>query len=87
MGSVALRNPQLEKEAVAEYGDKIAVGIDALHGKVAAEGWIEQSEVDYIFGQRDGSGRGKRPLSLLIFHDGTLTPNLEMLDQLNRCFL
>ena len=36
------------KEAVAEYGDKIAVGIDALHGKVAAEGWIEQSEVDYI---------------------------------------
>lgn len=68
LGSVALRNPQLVKEAVAEYGDKIAVGIDALHGKVAAEGWIEQSEVDYITLAKEMEAVGVRPLSLLIFH-------------------
>lgn len=41
LGSVALKSPALVKEAVAEYGDKIAVGIDAKGGYAAAEGWTE----------------------------------------------
>ncbi len=48
LGSVALKNPALVREAVAAYGDRIAVGIDARDGKVATEGWLEVSEVDYI---------------------------------------
>lgn len=48
LGSVALKNPQIVVDAVKEYGDKISVGIDAKNGIVAAEGWLEDSQVDYI---------------------------------------
>lgn len=48
LGSVALKNPQIVIDAVKEYGEKIAVGIDAKNGIVAAEGWLESSQVNYI---------------------------------------
>ena len=48
LGSVALKNPQIVVDAVKEYGEKIAVGIDAKNGIVAAEGWLEESQVNYI---------------------------------------
>lgn len=48
LGSVALKNPQMVIDAVEEYGEKIAVGIDAKNGTVASEGWLESSGVDYI---------------------------------------
>lgn len=48
LGSVALKNPQIVVDAVKEYGDKISVGIDAKNGIVAAEGWLEDSQVNYI---------------------------------------
>lgn len=48
LGSVALKNPQIVIDAVKEYGDKISVGIDAKNGIVAAEGWLEDSQVNYI---------------------------------------
>ena len=38
IGSAAVKNPQLVKDAVKEYGDRIAVGIDAKNGYVATEG-------------------------------------------------
>ena len=38
LGSAALRDPQFVAEAVKRYGKRVAVGIDALGGKVAAEG-------------------------------------------------
>ena len=48
LGSAALRDPEFVREAVKRHGKHIAVGIDALDGKVAAEGWLEQSQVDYL---------------------------------------
>ena len=48
LGSVALKNPELVRQAVDVYGDKIAVGIDAKHGMVATEGWTEDSQMDFI---------------------------------------
>jgi len=48
IGSAAVKNPVLVKEAVEKYGDKIAVGIDALKGSVRTEGWLENSGLDYI---------------------------------------
>ena len=48
LGSAALRDPEFVREAVKRHGKQIAVGIDALDGKVAAEGWLEQSQVDYV---------------------------------------
>ena len=49
LGSSALKNPELVKNAVKVFGsEKIAVGIDAKNGMVATEGWLETSDVNYI---------------------------------------
>lgn len=49
LGSVALKNPKLVSDAVEKFGsEKIVVGIDAMNGMVATEGWLESSDVNYI---------------------------------------
>ncbi len=45
LGTVAVKNPELVQEAVKVYGDKIGVGIDAVNGWVAIQGWEEISQV------------------------------------------
>lgn len=45
LGTVAVRNPQLVREAAAAFPGRIAVGIDARDGFVAIEGWAEISEL------------------------------------------
>ena len=45
LGTAALRNPTLVKEAARAHPGRIAVGIDAKAGKVAVEGWAETSEM------------------------------------------
>ena len=44
LGTVALKQPDLVKQACAEYGARVAVGIDARDGMVATEGWLEVSQ-------------------------------------------
>ena len=48
LGTAAISNPELIKEAVKVYGDKIAVGIDAINGRVAIHGWEKVSNVSAI---------------------------------------
>lgn len=49
LGSVALKDPQLVSQAIEKFGsEKIVVGIDAMNGMVATEGWLESSDVNYI---------------------------------------
>ena len=45
LGTIALRNPALVKEACREFPGRIVVGIDAKQGKVAVEGWAETAEL------------------------------------------
>nr|WP_298690773.1 1-(5-phosphoribosyl)-5-[(5-phosphoribosylamino)methylideneamino]imidazole-4-carboxamide isomerase [uncultured Dongia sp.] len=45
LGTVALKNPDLVKQACRTFPGKITVGIDAKGGKVAVEGWAETSEL------------------------------------------
>ena len=45
LGSVAVKNPALVKEAYAKYGERIVVGIDAKDGMVAVDGWGVSSDV------------------------------------------
>lgn len=45
LGTVALRDPDLVRTACRRHPGRIAVGIDARGGRVAVEGWAEQSEV------------------------------------------
>ena len=44
LGTIALKQPDLVKEACAKYGARVAVGIDARDGMVATEGWLEVSQ-------------------------------------------
>lgn len=48
LGSAAVKDPALVKEAVKEFGESIAVGIDARDGMVATEGWLKKSLVSYL---------------------------------------
>lgn len=43
LGTAAVSNEDFLKEAVAKYGDKIAVGADIKNGCIAIKGWVEQS--------------------------------------------
>ncbi len=45
LGTVALRDPALVKEACKRHPGRIAVGIDARDGYVAVEGWAETSSM------------------------------------------
>jgi len=45
LGTLALRNPDLVREACRRFPGCVAVGIDARGGKVAVEGWAETSEL------------------------------------------
>ncbi|SEQ51705.1 1-(5-phosphoribosyl)-5-[(5-phosphoribosylamino)methylideneamino] imidazole-4-carboxamide isomerase [Faunimonas pinastri] len=48
LGTAALRDPDLVREAAAAHPDRIAVGIDARGGKVAVEGWAETSDMEAV---------------------------------------
>lgn len=48
LGTVALKNPALVKDACHLFPGQVAVGIDAKGGKVAVEGWAETSELSAL---------------------------------------
>jgi len=45
IGTAAVRDPDLVKNAAKKFPGRVAVGLDARDGKVAVEGWAETSEV------------------------------------------
>jgi phosphoribosylformimino-5-aminoimidazole carboxamide ribotide isomerase len=45
IGTAAVRDPKLVREAAAAFPGRVAVGLDARDGKVAVEGWAEASEL------------------------------------------
>lgn len=48
LGTIALRNPDIVREACKEFPGEIVVGIDAKAGHVAVEGWGESSSLTAI---------------------------------------
>ncbi len=49
LGTIAIKNPKITKEAVKKFGgDRVVIGIDAKHGKVAINGWIDITEKDVV---------------------------------------
>ena len=58
LGTVAVRDPALVKEAAKKWPGQVAVGIDARGGMVAVEGWAETSELAVIELARRFEGAG-----------------------------
>ena len=48
LGTAAVRNFGCVESCVKNFGDKIAVGVDASGGKVAVSGWLEVTDVDSL---------------------------------------
>jgi phosphoribosylformimino-5-aminoimidazole carboxamide ribotide isomerase len=48
IGTAAVRDPELVKNAAKAFPGRVAVGLDARDGKVAVEGWAETSEVTVL---------------------------------------
>ena len=48
LGTVALKNPDLVKEACRSFPGRVAVGVDAKGGMVAVEGWAETSDISAL---------------------------------------
>ncbi|WP_295814440.1 1-(5-phosphoribosyl)-5-[(5-phosphoribosylamino)methylideneamino]imidazole-4-carboxamide isomerase [uncultured Nitratireductor sp.] len=74
LGTVAVRDPELVKEACKAFPGKIAVGIDARAGKVAVEGWAETSDLSAVELARRFEGAGVAAIIYTdIDRDGVLT--------------
>lgn len=58
LGTAAVTNPAFLQEALAKYGDKIAVGVDLKDGYVAIKGWTETSDLkaEEFFGKMQSLG-------------------------------
>ena len=46
LGTVAVENPDLVREAARVFPGQVAVGLDARNGKVATRGWAEETDVE-----------------------------------------
>ena len=46
LGTVAVENPALVRQAALAFPDKIAVGIDARNGMVATKGWAVETDIE-----------------------------------------
>lgn len=84
LGTAAVANEALLKQALAEYGEKIAVGMDCRKGYVCTDGWLEESGYYYLDFAKHLEELGVRNIIFTdISRDGTLSgPNLDMLAKL-----
>lgn len=84
LGSAAVKDQQFVIDAVNTFGDQIVIGIDAKDGMVRAEGWFDNSEINYIELAKRMEDVGVKTIVFTdIEQDGTLAgPNLKQLDSL-----
>lgn len=85
IGTAAYKDKEFLIKAVEKYGEKIAVGVDAKDNKVALEGWLESTDMDYIEFSRQLEKIGvKSVIYTDISKDGTLEgANIEGLKALS----
>lgn len=85
LGSAAINNPVFAKEAIKEFGEKVAIGIDARNEMVSGSGWTEDSNIHFIDMAVRMEEAGARTIIFTdISKDGTLQgPNLEQLARIH----
>ena len=78
LGTIALRDPDLVRQAAKNHPGRIVVGIDARDGQVAVEGWIEASQTSAVdLGRRFEDAGVAAIVYTDIARDGMLTgPNI-----------
>jgi phosphoribosylanthranilate isomerase len=82
LGTAALENPQWCREAIADFGDRIAVGLDVRGTTLAARGWTQEGGDLWEVLDRLESDGCSRYVVTDVTKDGTLQgPNLDLLRQ------
>jgi phosphoribosyl isomerase A len=80
VGTAALEDPAWVRRAIAQYGDRIAVGLDVRGTTLSARGWTQDGgELFDVLARLDADGCARYVVTD-VRRDGTLTgPNLELL--------
>ena len=78
VGTRAALDPAFLGDVCGQFGERIIIGIDASHGRVAVDGWTRVLELDAIALARDAGAAGAAGIIYTdIAHDGTQSgPNL-----------
>jgi phosphoribosylformimino-5-aminoimidazole carboxamide ribotide isomerase len=86
IGTAAIQDQQFLRDAVAKYGDKIAVSIDARNGFVATDGWTKTSDVKAVDLLKELETIGVKTVVYTdILKDGMLQgPNFVELEMMDR---
>ena len=74
LGTVAVREPEIVKQAARNWPEQIAVSVDVRKGKVAVQGWTEDSDLDAVTVAKQFEDVGVGALIITdIDRDGALT--------------
>lgn len=86
IGTAAIQNTAFLQQAVEQFGDQIAVSIDARNGFVATEGWTTTSEVKALDLIQSLEQIGVATIVYTdIFKDGMMSgPNFKELEEVNQ---
>ncbi len=80
LGTAALENPEWTAKVIAEFGDRIAVGLDVRGRTLAARGWTKEGGDLFETIERLDSNGCARYVVTDVTKDGTLKgPNLDLL--------
>jgi phosphoribosylformimino-5-aminoimidazole carboxamide ribotide isomerase len=84
LGTAAIEDRSFVEEVLHQYGDKVAIGIDARDGFVATRGWLETSEVKAEDLAVELAGKGAQTFIYTdISRDGMMGgPNIESIVKL-----
>jgi len=84
LGTVAVRTPDLVRDASERYPGRIIVGIDAKDGRVCIKGWVEVTDIDAFHLAKEMEAMGAGGIIYTdISRDGMLTgPNIETTEKI-----
>ena len=81
LGTAALENPEWTSQVIAEFGDRIAVGLDVRGNVLSARGWTRDGGDLFETIERLDTDGCARYVVTDVTKDGTLAgPNLELLE-------
>lgn len=88
LGTAAIENKAFLQQVLNDYGNKIAVSLDAKNGIVTTKGWIETTDVDVFEYIKELETMGVKTIIYTdIARDGTLSsPNFESIQKLRTMF-
>lgn len=86
LGTVAVENPDLVREAARAFPGQVAIGLDARNGMVATRGWAEETDIEVTELARQFEDAGVAALIYTdINRDGAMQgPNVEATAALSR---